>query len=148
MVNEAVEVELHGEGSGGDPIRYTVADNVAVSAGSLMITLDPKTIIKSEAGTAGQALAPTFFAGIAASDKEASDGATTLAVFTKGIFDLNYGGGSAISAGQLVTISGANTIVLAEDATTPNLGAIVGKSLEDTAEGTTETIQVLLGALN
>jgi hypothetical protein len=146
MANEAVIIELTGD-TKGKPIRYTVADGVGISAGSLMFMREPKTALKSEAGTAGAA-PPTdaYFAGIAVADKEANDSSTDLGLYTEGIFDLTLNAGApAISAGTLVQISGANTITTVPDSTTQNSGLVLGKALEDSTDASSEVIQVLVG---
>ena len=135
MANEAVIVELI---NGGEPISLTVADGATIEKGTLLQLTDPRT------GSASAAL--ETFAGIAAAEKVISDGATTLAVWTKGVFDLVATAGPAISAGQLVRLSGANLIAAANLASHISGGYIIGKALESTAAGTTETIQVLVGA--
>lgn len=137
MSNEAVPIELLGS-TKGEPIRYTVADGVGIAKGTICTVIDPKTATASL--NAGEA-----FAGIAATEKVASDGQTTLGLYTRGIFDLYSPGNAAISAGQLVVISGANSVVLASVDNAEEQGDIVGKALEDSAEGVAETIQVLVG---
>ena len=136
MANEAVIIELI---NGGESIRFTCADGTAISKGALLHLKDPRTVIASS--KIGEQ-----FAGIAAADKQANDGATTIACHTKGIFDLYYGGGSSVSAGDYVVISGANSVVLAETSSALSGGMIVGKALEDATAGTAETIAVLVGA--
>lgn len=142
MTNEAVIVELHG--NEGDAIDFTVADGTAISKGSVLEILEPRTATKTT-GTAGDVHGTHYFAGIAATDKEADDGATNLGVYTKGIFDLKTNGSPAISAGQTVIISGANTITLNDVDVGENDGMIIGKALEDVADGTDETIEVIIG---
>ena len=134
MANEAVIVE--------NPTvnrTFTVADGVGISKGTLCAILDPKTAVLS-------ARKGEFFAGIAAADKESGDGATTLALSVNGIFDLAVVDGNAtISAGEMVVLSGANTITLADDDAVENHGMVVGMALEDAANNTSETIQVDIG---
>lgn len=141
MADEAVVIELLG--NRGNPLRFTVPNGTAVSAGTLMVLVDPRTAIKSTY----QATAPDQrFAGIAAADKEANDGATTLALYTTGIFDITATtGGAAISAGDLVVLSGANLVVAAPDQTTILSGRVVGKAMEDVAANTAEVIVVAVG---
>ena len=144
MANEAVIIELLGDG--GEPTRFTVANAENVSAGSLMHLMDPRTVTKTQTD---YGKAPNeFFAGVAAADKEAGDGATSLTVYTRGIFDVTSSGDLAISAGNLVVISGANLVAAADDQTTINSGRIVGKALEDVATGATEVFTVAIGVYN
>ena len=102
MANEpAVIIELI---EGGVPIRWTVADATLVPKG---------TLLKISAGGAGRTAIATAadndpFAGVAAAEKVALDGSTTLAAWTKGIFDIY--GSAAITAGERVSMSGVNAV--------------------------------------
>ena len=118
-VSGAVIIELLG--SRGDPVRYTVANANSITKGDLLFLLDPRTV-------SGANLATGAAAGIAAMDKEASDGSTSISVYTNGIFDL-VAGVSAGAAGALVRISGGNYI---ETATAAQLlsGMVLAKTLE------------------
>ena len=139
MANEAVTIELLGEGNKGRVVRGTVTNGNNISGGTLMHWTDPRTL-----SGANQTNKP--FAGIAAADKVANDGSTTLGVYTQGIFDIltvtTAGTEGAIDAGDLVVMSGANIV---RAATTNDIsgGLIVGKALETAT--TAETIAVLIG---
>lgn len=134
-MTKASIIELHGDDNSGDIVRFTVADGTAISKGTLCKFATPRTA--SAATGTGEA-----FAGIASTDKEASDGSTNLGFFKKGIFDLQDGGNSGISAGDQVVMSGADLIRKA--VTDESLaGAIVGVALEDASDG--EVISVLVG---
>jgi len=136
MANEADAVEKGT--TGGEATDFTIADATAISKGSVLILHDPRAASGSAVGTSGAA-----FAGIAAADKTASDGATNLALWTKGIFDLVVTGGTVgITAGQPVRMSGANTIERA-DASDLVTGGVIGKALETGSAG--ERIEVLIG---
>jgi len=138
MANEANIIELYGFDKG-RPLNYTVADDTNISAGTLGNLIDPRTVLKGAKDN-------EFFAGIAVSDKEAGDGSTTLGFYTTGLFDLvAEQQGAAISAGQLVKMSGANFIHLADDSTIEEAGQIVGLAMEDKASNVEETIVVDIG---
>lgn len=132
MANEAVIIELLG--NGGDPIRYTVADVGAIAKGTLCKITDPRTAVATAADN-------DPFAGIAAAEKVASDGSTTLALYTHGIFDL-VDSGAGITAGERVSIKAANQI--AKVAAADQLFSDVGIALE--TAGAAETIAVLVGS--
>lgn len=119
MANEAVIIELI---NAGEPIRVTVADATALAKGTLMaLTTDPRTAIAT-AATGDK------FIGITATEKVASDGQLSIAVYTKGIFDLKSDAtGSAI--GVIVAVGGANLTETAVEADYP-LGNCIGKNLE------------------
>ena len=123
MANEASIIQLLG--NGGDPVEYTVADGTGIAKGTIMkFSSDPRTIAASSADG-------DFIAGIAASEKVASDGSTTLAVYTNGIFDIacTASTGSAV-LGAPVKVTGANTIAPADDDTIENSSEAFGVALE------------------
>jgi len=141
MTNEAVIIELINQG---EQVRFDCASGVAITKGQLLKLIDPRKVSGSEG------VGIERFAGIAAADKSATDGATSVSVHTKGIFDLYAGAGAAITAGQPVRLSGANIIagVLSSGATFTELlsgGIFFGKALETTT-GAAETIAVMIGA--
>lgn len=133
----AVTVELHGDR--GNVMRYTVADGTAISGGTLMKASNPKTAAEATADN-------DIVAGIAAAAKEANDGATTLGLYQKGIFDIMVDDIAAVAVGDDLTISGANT--LKKYTTLDNeKGYVLGKALESTSGGTPEVILVKVNLL-
>ena len=134
MANEAVIVELLGTPPG-QPVEFTVADGTGIEKGTILKLTDPRTAAASSAD--GE-----LFAGIAAAEKVASDGSTTLAAYTKGIFDLKMTA-STTTAGHAVKIAGANLIAEADDDTAEKAGEVVGKALETASNN--EVIQVAVG---
>ncbi len=137
MANEAVIVELLG--NGGDPIEYTVADGVDIPKGSIMQLTTPRTAsISSGAGN--------IPIGIAASQKVANDGSTTLAIYTNGIFDLKMNAGETATVGELLVIDGVNN--LAKLATTgiepDDIKLVLGTALETAGSGSTIQVRVNL----
>jgi hypothetical protein len=134
MANEAVIIELLG--NGGDPIRYTVADGTGIPKGTLMyLSADPRTI----AASSGQGQA---FVGIAAAEKVANDGSTTLAVYTNGIFDLTDSG-SGCTFGDILKLGGANTVATADEAGAQDLKEVVGYALETAGNSEVIAVRVL-----
>lgn len=120
MANEAVTIELGP--NGGNPVRFTVANATAISGGTLCQMTDPRT---ASASSGSQT-----FAGIAAADKVASDGATDLALYTEGIFDLKTDAAANITAGDLVILSGTNLVAKAFNVNDIISGKVVGQALE------------------
>jgi len=123
MANEAVIIELLG--NGGDPVRFTVADGTGIEKGTIMkFSSDPRTIAAATADG-------DLIAGIAAAEKVANDGQTSLAVYTKGIFDIacTASSGSAV-LGEPVKVTGANTVAPADDDSIAHVNECVGTSLE------------------
>lgn len=135
MTNEAVIIELLG--NQGDPMRYTVADGGAIPKGSLMrLSSDPRTI------TIGSAHSQVFV-GIAAAEKVASDGSTTLAVYTNGIFDLKDSG-SGMTLGDICIMNGTNVVKTADEAGANGPAEIVGKVLETASASEVVAVRVLV----
>ena len=133
MANEAVIVELNRFAT---PVSFTVDNTEAVEKGTIMYMTDPKTCTKTT-GTGHQ-----VFAGIAATEKVASDGQVKLGLWVPGqnnIFDLYTAG--TITVGTNVVTSGANTIGASVDADF-EAGIVIGQALEAAAAGTPEVIQV------
>jgi hypothetical protein len=98
MVNEATKVEL--TNGTGNQRRFTVADGTAITKGSILKLTDPRTAIIAS-GT-GDALA-----GIAAMDKVANDGSTSITVWTDGIFEMTCSG--SITVGMPVQVAGISS---------------------------------------
>lgn len=135
MANEAVIIELLG--NGGDPIRYTVADGTGIAKGTLMYLSGDRTI--SAHSGQGQ-----DFVGIAAAEKVADDGSTTLAVYTNGIFDLTDDG-SGMSLGDMAKLGGtANKIATADEAGAQCAPEYVGKVLETASASEVVAVRVLV----
>ena len=133
MANEAVIVELLG--NRGDPVRYTCADATGISKGAILQLTDNRT---AEASAADKPVA-----GIAAEEKVANDGATTITCYTIGIFDI-LDSGARGNVGIPVVLGGANAVKDASggDAET---GLIFGKRFATAGAGGTEEVRVLVG---
>lgn len=129
MANEAVIIELLG--NAGDPISYTCDATTAITKGTILKITDPRTAV----ATTG---VDEPIAGIAAHDKTATDGKTSISVYTNGIFDAVNATGAA-TCGALQAPNGANTFTNA-DANDLLQGSIVGQALE--TGGTPETIAI------
>ena len=137
MANEAVILELFGSPSG-EPIRYSVADGTGIEKGTLM-QMSGVDLFAYPSAADGD-----LFAGIASTEKVASDGSVTLGLFTKGIFDLRTDLG-AITMGAKVKLSGVNTIAAADDDTIEGTQQVVGVALEASGAAAAETIRVAVG---
>lgn len=136
MANEAVIIELLGKA--GDPINYTVADGNAIPKGTVLELEDERTAkVASGAGC--------VIAGIAASEKVASDGSTTLAVYTNGIFDLKCAAGGTATLGSFVRAAAATDNTITAATTLDNeTGKAIGKSLATGVNNEVVAIRVLL----
>ena len=135
MANEAVIIELLG--NKGDPIRYTVTDGATIEKGTIMELTDPRTVIKISG-------ANKPIAGIAAAEKVANDGATTIAVYTNGIFDLTVGSGKTTVLGNDVVSNGSDNTIDTFDTLDDELGYVIGKSLESGGNSEVVAVRVLL----
>ena len=112
-----------------------VADGTAIEKGTILQLTDAN--IGSPSSADGE-----FFAGIAASEKVANDGSTSLAVWTKGVFDIKLTA-ATVAAGEPVKIAGANLAAIADDATIANSREIIGYAMQDGVAS--EVIQVMVG---
>jgi hypothetical protein len=124
MANEAIIIELLG--NLGNVVRYTVADGGAIPKGTLLKINDDRTATASAADN-------DAFAGIACSEKVASDGQTTIGAYTCGIFGLKDSG-TGVAVGNRVSIKAANQVAIVV-AGADDLFSDVGIMLETTAGG-------------
>ena len=132
MANEAVCIEPYTK-----VVRYTVIDGTAIAKGTLLkVTTDPNTASATSADA-------DSFAGIAIEEKVISDGITEIGCAVDGTWDLVAGTG-AIICGNLVAISGANLIRVAEAKDFVS-GSFVGKALETASAS--ERIRVRIGVI-
>ena len=108
MTNEAVKVEIPG-GEKGRPTQFHIVDTAAIEKGALLfIDKDITTQDRSVSGGSAFVAGSRPFAGIAAHEKVANDGSTTIGVWTEGVFDILSG--ATANSGSLVVISGGNCI--------------------------------------
>lgn len=130
MVNEAV---LKHKAS--TPIDFIVADGTGIEKGCICQLTDPRTASASSGAD--------VFGGVARREKIASDGRTRLALFCNpgDVFDMKCNPNAGITAGGLVSLSGANLIKQATEAEVVT-GAAFGKALETAAAN--EVIEVML----
>ena len=134
-VSGAVIIELLG--NRGDPVRFTCDNtNPSITKGDLLFLIDPRKV-------SGANLATGASAGIASADKESGDGATSVAVWTNGIFDI-VTGEAGLGVGTLARISGGNYVVAATAAQLLS-GMVLCKTLE--AGDANEYIACRLGSL-
>jgi len=126
MANEAVIITLLG--NQGDPVEYTVAAGTAIPKGSIMeFSSSPQTVVISTADG-------KFFAGIAATEKTATDGVVKMACLTHCVAELKYSASGTL--GQPQKISGVNTIADADSDTITTATEVVGIGLETATTGT------------
>lgn len=124
MANEWTKVELFGANRDGEPRRMTVVDGTAVSQGTLLTLVSPRTV-----GIAAYSATARPFAGIAAEDHTASVGVTSINVWTQGIFEATCSG--AIVLGQPISGSEGNYAIGTAAVIDPASGAnVIGYALE------------------
>ena len=122
MADEAIIVELLGNQE--DPIRYTCADNTGIAKGALLELTTPRTVV-----TSSQVDVP--FVGIAAAEKVANDGQTSIAVYTNGIFQLTVkNGGTPATIGDHVSLSSVANRVELSATLDKEKGYSVGEAME------------------
>lgn len=134
MSNEAVIIELLG--NKGDPIQYNCVDGDAFPKGTILKLSDNREADLSAADG-------DKCAGIAAMEKVASDGSTTISAYTNGIFDLLDGTAGAIAIGLPITIHSANKVKAAA-AGEAETGDIFGHALAAFAGSDTQSCRVLI----
>ena len=105
MANEATVADLLSVG--GEVIQMTCADATGIEKGTILKLSGDRTVAASSADG-------DIFGGIAAAEKVASDGSTTIPVYTRGIFDLVTDSATQ-SVGDILKISGANIVAAADD---------------------------------
>ena len=132
MTNELVIVELLG--NQGDPIEYTCLDNTGILKGTVMEMQDLRTVKKISAGDKP-------IAGVAAHEKVADDGSTTISVYTNGIFKAVCETGGSTVGHQQVANDGTNT--LSDYDTLDNeTGDVIGYAMETATAGETFLVRV------
>ncbi len=125
MANEAVLIV-----ETGPPMFFTVADGTGIEKGTLLKMTDPRTaIIHTSSADA--------VAGIAAEEKIASDGKTTLAVYREGQFRVLASG--AITVGDAV---GVGDTANDTHAVPINHEFVLGIALETAANNETYLIEL------
>ena len=133
MANEAVIIELF---NGGRPIQFTCADGTGIEKGTIMELTDPRTVIANANDNA-----PVV--GIAAAEKVANDGSTTIAVYTDGIFDCLTDAGTD-NAGAMLANSATANILQTADAADLLQGSVLGKLLETAGNAEVAAVRVNL----
>jgi len=120
------------------PVAFTCADGTGIEKGALLMLSDPATVATTTGDT-------DAIIGIAAEEKVASDGKTTIAVYLRGIFK-GYAGAAAVTAGLgIISDTGtgaANELVNAD----LNSANIVGRALESATDG--QSFMFLLDPFN
>jgi len=130
MANEAVLIIQTGL-----PIPFTVANGTGIEKGALLKMTDLMTAAASDG-------AEDNVAGIAASEKIASDGKVRLGVYREGIFKVTASG--AINVGDTVALKGSANLVIAATATALG-GETLGIALETAAEAETFLMELRPG---
>jgi hypothetical protein len=120
MAAEAIIIELF---NGGRPIRYTCADVTGILKGTLLYIQADRTVRAHSA-------IDQPIAGIAAHEKVSSDGATTISVYTDGIFDLTAAAAGATALGARCAGSGTANMITAADANDLLQSSDVGMCME------------------
>ena len=111
----------------GVPIDFTCADGVGIEKGAVLVLSDPMTAATTTGDT-------DACAGIAAEEKIASDGRTSLPVYREGIFR-GFAGAAGVTVGMAIitdsATGAANELVVA----VVNSEHIVGIALESATDG-------------
>ena len=108
-------------------VPFTCADGVAIPKGSIMEISDPSTVTITNGDT-------DPIIGVAAEEKIADDGKTTIGVYMRGIFKAFAGAAGVTAGGALITdtaTGAANELVVA-DVNSENLVGIALETATDT----------------
>ena len=117
------------------PIPFTVADGAGIEKGTFLTLNDPMTVAATGAN------ANAIVIGIAAEEKIASDGKTSLAVYMRGIFKVLAGG--AITLGDNVESHSTTQEVVSATQTANATANIIGKCLETVSDADTFLMQLI-----
>ena len=134
MANEAVIIELLGKDPG-CPIQYTCAEGTTIAKGTLLELSAARTVIANTNAAKG-------FVGIAAAEKVAGDGSTTITAWTNGIFDLKSDAG-VDNRGASLMLSATENIIQSGDAGGLLDGSEVGNYLEAGTANGVEAVRIL-----
>ena len=133
MANEITIIELLG--NQGDPISYTCAEGTTIEKGTLLELEDPRTCKKvSGAGV--------VLAGVAAMEKVAGDGSTTISVLTNFIGEMKISAGGTTVLGSGVRSAGADNTVTVATTLDNETGKSIGRSLETGANAELVSVKV------
>lgn len=132
MANEAVIVELLG--NRGDVVRYTCADNTGIAKGAILELTTPRTVKLCSA-------VDKPVVGIAAEEKVANDGITSIGVYTNGIFDMVCATTQCEIGDEVSMAAGDNTVCLGTTLDREK-GWSVGWAMETIAIGATGMVRV------
>ena len=133
MANEIIVTDLLG--NGGDPIEYTCADGTGIAKGCILELTDPRTV-QAVSGV------DTPLVGIAAHEKVASDGATTISVLTNFIGKGTTAAGGTATLGDGVSIAAAGNTLDLSATLDVEKGWSLGYSLETVGNAETFLIRV------
>lgn len=118
-----------------DAIPFTVSNTTGIEKGAVLKMSDPMTAATTTA-------AADIIAGIAASEKVANDGKTTLGVYRKGIFKMTLSG-ACVVGDILGTDAVANMV---KKVTNVSGCKVLGYALETGASGETIMVELNIGA--
>ena len=133
MADEAIIVELLG--NQGDPVRYTCDDTIGIAKGSVLELTTPRTVIQSTD-------VDKPIVGIAAMEKVADDGQTSIPVYTNGIFQLKCAT-TQCEIGDYVSANAADNNVTLSSTLDLEKGWTVGYALETIGVGSTGMVRIL-----
>ena len=120
------------------PIPFTCADGTGIEKGALLEMTDPMTVATAN----GDA---DVLAGIAAEEKIADDGKTTIPVYLRGVFRMLVEGALAVGEAWQsgVATGSANAIMIA--AAGSKAAKVGGFALETGADGETAIVVLQVG---
>ena len=134
-------VDTYGEN--GDQRRYTVAAGTSISEGALLDLTDPRTAITT-ANEVATGIAPP--AGVAAMDKDGTDGSTSISAYTNCMIEVACCGAivighqvTAIKDNYVAQLGGANQPI-----STSSLARVLGRAEETGDDDEVINVRVLI----
>ena len=124
-----------------NPIPFTVADGTGIEKGALCKLTDPMTAALSATNY-------DVIAGVAASEKIASDGKTKLGMFRDGIFKATASGSITVGDGvvSLADANFPNYVGTAKGQNAASGAACIGTALETVSASETFLFELNIGA--
>ncbi len=134
MANEWTKIELYGQNNDGEQRRYTVADGLSVSKGQLLALAASRTAVAMTYGA--------MVSGVAAEEKIANDGTTSISCWTSGIFNAVSSGG--IRVGDAVVGSSNNLVVSGAGLSVVSGALCLGYAVDTFAAGEIKQVRLRL----
>jgi hypothetical protein len=123
-------------GNNGDRIPYVVADGSAIAKGDFLVLNDNMVV------TAAAAAADVPVVGVAAHEKVANDGHTSITAITNAVIKCTVVAGGSATIGDEVSLSATAGEVTTSSSLDDEKGWSIGYALQDAAAGHTVFVRM------